>query len=249
MAAGFLSILFAPLAARLLRFFRPIVAGIVITAIGLAIVQVGINWAAGGVGNPEYDNPIFLGTSLAVLVFILLITRYVRGFIANISVLLGIVFGFVIALLLGRVSFQGVADAPWLDIVLPFHFGLPTFDPLSILTLNIVQVVIFIESTGMFLALGEMVEKPVAEREVMRGLRADGLATLTGGSWVTAVSGVIPIAFGLVPKMAIVVASIPKFELGGPGVVMLWDGPRYWDPDPSHGRLCQQPVQRLHCGR
>ena len=95
--------------------------------------------------------------------------------------LLGIVFGFVIALLLGRVSFQGLGDAAWLDIVVPFHFGWPTFDPLSILTLTIVQVVIFIESTGMFLALGEMVEKPVAEREVVRGLRADGLATLIGG--------------------------------------------------------------------
>ena len=108
-------------------------------------VQVGINWAAGGVGNPEYGNPVFLGTSFAVLVFILVITRFVRGFIANISVLLGIVFGFVIALLLGRVSFQGLGDAAWLDIVVPFHFGWPTFDPLSILTLTIVQVVIFIE--------------------------------------------------------------------------------------------------------
>ena len=179
-----------------------------------------------------------------MLVFILLITRYVRGFIANISVLLGIVFGFVIAVLLGRVSFQGLADAAWLDIVMPFHFGLPTFDPLSILTLTIVQVVIFIESTGMFLALGEMVEKPVAERDVVRGLRADGLATVIGGfmnsfphssfsqnvgligvtgvrsRWVTAVGGIILIVFGLVPKMSIIVASVPQFVLGGAGVVM-----------------------------
>jgi uric acid transporter len=243
-AAGILSILFAPVAGRLLRFFPPIVAGIVITAIGLAVVQVGINWAAGGVGNPEYGNPAFLGTSLAVLVFILLITRYVRGFIANISVLLGIIFGFFLALLMGRVSFQGLADAAWLDIVVPFHFGLPTFDPLSVLTLTIVQIVIFIESTGMFLALGDMVEKPVSERDVVRGLRADGLATLIGGllnsfphssfsqnvglvgvtgvrsRWVTAMGGVILIVFGLVPKMSILVASVPQFVLGGAGVVM-----------------------------
>jgi uric acid transporter len=243
-AAGLLSILFAPLAGRLLRFFPPIVAGIVITSIGLTIIQVGINWAAGGVGNPEYGSPVFLGTSLAVLVFILLINRYVRGFVANISVLLGIVFGFGIALLLGRVSFQGLGDAPWLDIVVPFHFGLPTFDPLSILTLCIVQMVIFIESTGMFLALGEMVEKPVGERDLIRGLRADGLATLIGGllnsfphssfsqnvgligvtgvrsRWVCAVGGLILIVFGLVPKMAIIVASVPQFVLGGAGVVM-----------------------------
>ncbi len=127
--AGIVGILIAPLVGRMLRFFPPIVSGIVITAIGLSIVGVGINWAAGGVGNPEYGNPVFLGTSLLVLLFILLVTRYVRGFLANVAVLLGILFGFLIAFALGRVSFAGVAAAPWFDVVLPFRFGLPQIRP------------------------------------------------------------------------------------------------------------------------
>ena len=110
-AAGVIGILIAPLVGRMLRFFPPLVTGIVITAIGLSIIQVGLNWAAGGVGNPEYGAPVYLGTSFAVLVFILMITRFVRGFMANISVLLGILFGFVIALAVGRVSFLGLGDA------------------------------------------------------------------------------------------------------------------------------------------
>ena len=69
--------------------------------------------------------------------------------------LLGIVAGFVIAATLGRVNMDGVTHAPWVGIVLPFHFGLPHFDPLSIATMIIVMFVTFIESTGMFLAVGD----------------------------------------------------------------------------------------------
>ena len=56
---------------------------------GLTIIGVGINWAAGGVGNPDYGDPVYLGVSFAVLIFILLITRFVKGFFSNIAVLLG----------------------------------------------------------------------------------------------------------------------------------------------------------------
>ncbi|VTR53476.1 Putative purine permease ygfU [Serratia fonticola] len=64
-----------------------------------------------------------------MLIFILLITRFSKGFISNISVLLGIGFGFVVALLMGEVSFSGLNDAAWFAIVRPFAFGWPTFDP------------------------------------------------------------------------------------------------------------------------
>ncbi len=99
------------------------VIGTVIAVIGLSLM---------GVGNPEYGNPVYLLLSLVVLSLILLINKFVRGFIANISVLLGIVAGFVIAAMLSRVNLDGVAHAPWVGIVLPFHFGMPHFDPLLI---------------------------------------------------------------------------------------------------------------------
>ena len=180
-AAGVIGILLAPVVGRLLRFFPPIVTGIVITSIGLSIVGVGINWAASGVGNPEYGSPVYLSVSFAVLVCILLITRFVRGFFSNIAVLLGILFGFAIALALGKVSFAGLEQVKWFDIVLPFHFGMPKFDPWSIATLTIVILIVFVESTGMFLALGEICNKPVDEKTLVRGLRVDGLATVIGG--------------------------------------------------------------------
>ncbi|WP_353190938.1 nucleobase:cation symporter-2 family protein [Pandoraea pnomenusa] len=243
-AAGIIGTLIAPVIGKLLRFFPPIVTGIVITSIGLTIIGVGINWAAGGVGNPDYGDPVYLGVSFAVLVFILLITRFVKGFFSNIAVLLGILFGFGIALLLHKVNFDGLDQVKWFDVVLPFHFGMPVFDPWAIVTLTIVMLITFIESTGMFLALGEIVGKPVDEKALVAGLRVDGLATVIGGvfntfphtsfsqniglvgvtgvksRWVCAAAGVILLVFGLIPKMSVVVASIPQFVLGGAGVVM-----------------------------
>ncbi|MBA5760152.1 purine permease, partial [Escherichia coli] len=76
-------------------------------------------------------SPVYLGLSLLVLTLILMINKFGRGFIANISVLLGIVAGFAIAFAIVRVNTDGVAHAPWVGIVMPFHFGMPHFDPLS----------------------------------------------------------------------------------------------------------------------
>jgi xanthine permease len=243
-AAGVIGIVLAPAIGKLLRFFPPVVVGVVISVIGLSLMEVGINWAAGGVGNPDYGNPVYLGLSLAVLMLILLINRFGKGFIANISVLLGIVAGFAIAALLGRVDMEGVTHAPWVGFVVPFHFGLPHFDPLSIATMVTVMFVTFIESTGMFLAVGDMVERPVDQKTLVRGLRVDGLGTLIGGifnsfphtsfsqnvgligvtgvksRYVCAMGGVILVLLGLFPKMAQVVASVPAFVLGGAGIVM-----------------------------
>ncbi|MDE1183161.1 nucleobase:cation symporter-2 family protein [Paraburkholderia sp.] len=243
-AAGVIGIFLAPTIGKLLRFFPPVVVGTVITVIGLSLMGVGINWAAGGVGNPEYGNPVFLGLSLVVLMLILLINKFGRGFVANISVLLGIVAGFVIAAMLGRVNMEGVTSAPWVGFVMPFHFGLPHFDPLSIATMVTVMFVTFIESTGMFLAVGDMVDRPVDQKALVRGLRVDGLGTLVGGifnsfphtsfsqnvgligvtgvksRFVCAMGGVILVLLGLFPKMAQVVASVPPFVLGGAGIVM-----------------------------
>ncbi|EMO4162575.1 nucleobase:cation symporter-2 family protein [Morganella morganii] len=243
-AAGVLTTLIVPLMGKLMPLFPNMVTGIVITSIGLSIMQVGIDWAAGGKGNPEYGHPLYLGISFAVLLSILFITKFCKGFLCNISVLLGIIFGFVLSLMCNEVSFDGYADAPWFKLVTPMALGTPTFEPISIITLSVVLLIVFIESMGMFLALGEIVGRPVGKDDIVRGLRVDGIGTVIGGlfnsfphtsfsqnvglvgvtkvhsRWVCVVSGFILIIFGLLPKMAVVIASIPQFVLGGAGLVM-----------------------------
>lgn len=243
-AAGIITTLLAPLIGRLIPLFPPLVTGVVITSIGLSIIQVGVDWAAGGKGNPEYGNPVYLGISFAVLIFILLITRYAKGFMSNVAVLLGIVFGFALSWMMNEVNLSGLQDASWFAIVTPMAFGTPVFDPVSILTMTAVLIIVFIESMGMFLALGEIVGRKLSPQDIIRGLRVDGIGSVIGGlfnsfphtsfsqnvglvsvtrvysRWVCIASGIILILFGMVPKMAVLVASIPQFVLGGAGLVM-----------------------------
>ena len=194
--------------------------------------------------NPKYADLTGVGISAVVLVSILLIAKFAKGFIANISVLLGIVIGAVIAVAMGLMSFEKVAKAQWFDLVLPFEIAGPVFDPILILTMTLVMIVVMIESTGMFLALGEMTDRKVDQAALTRGLRTDGLGTLLGGifntfpytsfsqnvglvavtgvksRFVCVAGGVILIVLGVLPKMAALVESLPTMVLGGAGLVM-----------------------------
>ena len=194
--------------------------------------------------NPKYADLTGVGIATVVLASILLIARYAKGFVANISVLLGIVIGGVVATAMGLMNFDKVGKAAWFDVVTPFHFGMPTFDPVLILTMTLVMIVVMIESTGMFLALGEMTDRKVDQSALSRGLRTDGLGTLIGGifntfpytsfsqnvglvavtgvksRFVCVAGGLILLALGLVPKMAALVESLPTVVLGGAGLVM-----------------------------
>ena len=196
------------------------------------------------VPNPNYAKLSGVAISAIVLVSILLIARFAKGFLANISVLVGIVIGGIVATATGMMNFDKVAKAAWVDVVLPFHFGMPIFDPIMVLTMTLIMVVVMIESTGMFLALGEMTGKKIDQPMLSRGLRTDGLGTLIGGifntfpytsfsqnvglvavtgvksRFVCAAAGVILVVLGLLPKMAALVESLPTVVLGGAGIVM-----------------------------
>ena len=133
------------------------------------------------VDNPAYGALDNMAIAAAVLVFILLLVKYSKGFFANISVLLGIVAGCAVAIAMGKMNFDNVSKAHWFDLVLPFHFGMPTFDPVMIFTMTLVMIVVMIESTGMFLALSEITGKRISQTELAAGLRTDGLGTIIGG--------------------------------------------------------------------
>ncbi len=194
--------------------------------------------------SANYGSLENMAIAASVLVFILLLVKYAKGFFANISVLLGIVAGCAVAMALGKMNFDKVAKAHWFDVVTPFAFGMPTFDPVMIFTMVLVMIVVMIESTGMFLALSDMTGKKVSQPELAAGLRTDGLGTLIGGifntfpytsfsqnvglvgvtgvksRWVCVAGGVIMIILGTLPKMAAFVEAIPQFVLGGAGLVM-----------------------------
>ncbi|MGC1350067.1 MAG: nucleobase:cation symporter-2 family protein [Xanthobacteraceae bacterium] len=257
-AAGVFAVIVAPFMGRLLPLFPPVVTGTIILVIGISLMRVGINWAGGGLPtltktvdgvtgafpNPNYGQLEGLGIALFVLLVILGLLRFFKGFIANVAVLLGIIAGAILAALLGVMHFERVVSASWVDIVTPFRFGLPTFQLVPIITMCVVMVVVMIESIGMFLALGEMTGRRIDQAAIARGLRADGVGTILGGifntfpytsfsqnvglvgvtgvrsRWVTATGGVIMLALGLLPKMSALVEAVPVVVLGGAGIVM-----------------------------
>src|SRR6202795_3097111 len=150
-AAGLFAFLAAPFISRLLPLFPPVVTGTIIMVIGISLMRVGINWAGGGLPtltkvvdgipgafpNPGYGQFQGLGIALFVLLVILGPIKWGAGFVANISVLLGIVAGAILASVLGVMHFEKVAAASWGDIVIPLHFGVPQFHLVPIITMCI----------------------------------------------------------------------------------------------------------------
>ena len=242
-AAGFFGLLFAPFVCKIVRLFPPLVTGTVITAIGLSLFPVAVNWAGGGSGG-QFGALPDLGVAAAVLTVILLINQFMRGFWVNVSVLIGMALGYVLAGSLGMVDLSGIDSAPALQVVTPNHFGAPQFMLAPILSMCLVVVIIFVESAGMFLALGKITGHEVDPKQLRRGLLCDAGATFVAGfmntfthssfaqniglvqmtgvrsRYVTAVAGLLLISLSLLPKAAFLVASIPAAVLGGASIAM-----------------------------
>jgi NCS2 family nucleobase:cation symporter-2 len=194
--------------------------------------------------NAAYAPLVNVGISAVVLLSILVIAKFGKGFVANIAVLLGILIGGVLTASLGMMHFDKVASAGWFELITPLRFGMPIFDPILIVTMVLVMIVVMIESTGMFLALGDMTGRKVSQPMLSAGLRTDGLGTIIGGlfntfpytsfsqnvglvgvtgvksRFVCVAGGVILLILGLVPKMGALVEALPTVVLGGAGLVM-----------------------------
>lgn len=248
--AGLLLALLAPLLSALRRLFPPVVTGSVVTLIGTSLAPVAINWAAGGLGAPDYGAGANLGLAGLVLLVITAVTYFGRrgsGFLGSVAVLIGLVVGSLLALALGRISpgeLAGDPGAPWLAVVTPFRFGWPRLDGWAVLTMTLVALLCSVESMGVFLAVGRIVGVPVDEARVARGLRAEGLAMVLGGClnsfpyttfsqnaglvaltgvrsrFVVAAAGAILVLLGALPRLAGLFAAIPKAVLGGAGVAL-----------------------------
>ncbi|NNG40581.1 purine permease [Flexivirga sp. ID2601S] len=242
--AGVVGFLVAPFFTRLLRFFPEVVTGSVITMIGLSLVPVGVQWAAGGVGAKDFGEPKNLGMALLTLTIVVLIYRFLPGFFGRIAILLGLVAGTLVALPLGMAHVDAINDARVFQVPAPFHFGTPTFTISAIVSMIIVMLVIMTEATADILALGQVTGKPADRDTVTAGIRADtistaiagifngfslsafaqnvGLVAITGirSRYVVAVGGGILVLLGLFPVLGAVVAAVPLPVLGGAGLVL-----------------------------
>ena len=145
---------------------------------------------------------------------------------------------------MGKVDFTHVRDADFFHMVTPFYFGTPTFEWSPIITMTLVAIVSLVESTGVYFALGDILDKKIKKEDLTKGYRAEGIAVLLGGIFnsfpyttfsqnvgliqlsgvktkkVIYIAGGMLILLGFIPKIAAVTTVIPSSVLGGAMLAM-----------------------------
>ncbi len=244
-ASGVFGLLIAKPFSRLVRFFPPLVAGTVITIIGLSLIGADVNLIAGDDPSAKgYGAMSRIAVAAIVVLFILAISRIFRGFVGQIAVLISIILGTLVAWGMSMTDFSSVSSEKWVGFSGFLHFGPPKFQAAAIISMCIVMLVTYTESTADMLAVAEMVDKELTPNDLARGLANDGVSAVFGGfmnafpdtsfaenvglvsmtnirsRWVVSVCGGILVIMGFIPKLGAVVASVPDPVIGGAATVM-----------------------------
>ncbi|MCH9647207.1 MAG: purine permease [Deltaproteobacteria bacterium] len=225
------------------RLFPPLVNSIVVMLIGLTLIPIGVDYAAGGVGAADYGSLINLGLAALAFTVTLALHQFGRGFLRYASVLCGVVASYGAAIGLGRVDFSTVREAAWFALPRPLPMGIE-FHWGPILILAFVYVISTMETigdiSGTLLAAG----REPTNRELKGGLVADGvmsgfaalfgafpntsysqnvgLVNFTGvaSRHITAIAGLFLVVLGVVPKVSALFATLPAPVIGGGGLIM-----------------------------
>ncbi|ERT19521.1 uracil permease [Pseudomonas putida SJ3] len=243
--SSLVGLLITPLFSRIIRYFPPLVTGIVITTIGLTLMPVTARWAMGGNSQAaDFGSPANIGLAAFTLASVLLLSKLGSASLSRLSILLAIVIGTLAAMATGMADFSQALQGPWVAMPEVLHFGAPQFQVAAILSMLIVIVVTMVETSADILAVGEIIGTPVDSKRLGNGLRADmissalaplfgsftqsafaqnvGLVAVTGvkSRYVVASAGLILVTLGLLPVMGRLVAAVPTAVLGGAGLVL-----------------------------
>ncbi len=225
----------------------PLVTGLVVTMIGLALVKVGIQYAAGGVpaiGKPEYGSASNWFVALVVIFVTLGVKFFTRGMWSVAAVLIGLVAGYGVAWTMGMVNFGNVGRAATFALPDPFHFGFE-FSLAAVIGFCLMAFISAIETVGDVSGItkGGAGREATAD-EITGATWADGLGTAVAGIFgslpntsfsqnvgliamtgvmsrtVVTIGAIFLIMCGLVPKVGAVISTIPIEVLGGGVIVM-----------------------------
>ena len=231
-----------------LRFaLPPLVTGLVVTMIGLALVQVGIQYAAGGVpamDQPEYGSLRNWTMAGIVILVTLGLKFFTKGMLSVSAVLIGLLVGYAAAFLMGEVSFGNVATAAPFALPNPLHFGLE-FTVAAVIGFCLMSFVSAVETVGDVSGITKGgAGREATDTEIQGATYADGIGTAVSGLFgalpntsfsqnvgliamtgvmsrgVVTIGAVFLILCGLVPKVGAVISSVPIEVLGGGVIVM-----------------------------
>ena len=234
---------------RIRHWFPPLVTGIVITAIGLALLPVGIKYASGGaaafqMNAPEWGDFSRWGLALVVIFVALGFKFFTRGTMSSAAILIGLIAGYVVGYLTGAVNFGGVAKAAWFAVPQPFKYGIE-FSAFAIIGMCLMSLVSAIETVGDISGIAKGgANREATDKELSGGTYADGFGSFIAGLFgglpntsfsqnvglismtgvmsrsVVTLGALFLVACGLIPKVGAVVAAMPISVLGGGVIVM-----------------------------
>jgi len=233
----------------IMKLLPPIVVGPVIMVIGLALAGTAVNMAMNKptADGGEYDL-LYFSVGLVTLAATIIFSIFFKGFLGMISILAGIIIGYMYALFVGLVDFSPVMEASWFEwppFIFPFvdYEVKVTFD-IALLMIPIAVVTIS-EHIGHQLVLSKVVSRDyIKEPGLHRSILGDGTATmisaLIGGPpkttygenigvlaitkvysvYVIAGAAVAAIIFGFVGKITALINTIPQPVMGGVSILL-----------------------------
>ena len=251
--AAFIGGIFQMWIGRILKpirhLFPPLVTGIVVLMIGISLLKVGFMYAGGGGwllnNKPEvFGNLNHLIISFTVLIVALWANQKGKGMVSSASILIGMVAGYIVAMMMGMVNYGKIAGADWFAFPMPLQYGID-FVPGAIILMLFMAVVTTIETIGDISAttMGGA-SREATDKELSGGIMADGLGTAFGSLFnampntsysqnaglvaftgvisrhVGTVAGVILILMGLFPKLGGIIAAMPESVIGGAAIIM-----------------------------
>ena len=225
----------------------PLITGIVVLLIGLILVKVGIQYAAGGVpaiGKPEYGSLANWAVAGSVIVVTLGLKFFARGIWSVAAVLIGLIVGYLFALALGMVSFANVGRAAVFEVPELFPFGVE-FTSAAIIGFCLMAFVSAVETVGDVSGIAKGgAGREASDKEIVGATYADGLGSAVAGLFgalpntsfsqnvglvamtgvmsrhVVTIGAVFLVLAGLIPKVGALVTTIPIEVLGGGVIVM-----------------------------
>ena len=204
-----------------------VVSGSIVALIGFALAPV---------AKQNFDkSPI---VAFVTLLAVILCAVLFKGFIGRLSILVGVIVGYIAAVIAGQVDFSKIGDAAWVGLP---EFTTPVFDaqylPVYLMFLPVVLALVA-ENVGHIKGVGQLIERDL-DPLTGRALFADGFATVIagfgGGSATTTygenigvmaatkifstaaywVAGITAILLGLSPKVGEIINTIPPGVIGG----------------------------------
>ena len=203
-----------------IRLIPHVVAATVVTAIGFSLLPIGANSFAGGQGAADFGSLNNWIVGSVTLLACLLCQVFAKGFLRSLSVLVGLIVGYILACFMGMVDFSGVAGQSFISLpkFVPFK---PEFNIGAILSVVAVYLVSATETIGDTSALcNSALKRNPTDKELGAAISCDGFVSSVSGLF-----GCTPItSFSQNVGLAAMSGVVNRFTIGIGAVIMILGG-------------------------